>query len=162
VISILKSGKDPMLPSSYRPISLLDTAGKLFEEILLTRVLTEVNERGLLCDEQFVFRHRYSTRCSWPALLKESTETMMRGDRPAPFSWMWPKPSTLHGSKSSSTSSLSSSLHAPKRPSNQPHPHVIQCGLVCPGRTRLSFAVQSVCERHANALTLGQFSAVRG
>ena len=35
VISIMKPGKDPALPSSYRPISLLDTIGKLFENILL-------------------------------------------------------------------------------------------------------------------------------
>jgi hypothetical protein len=35
VISILKPGKDPSLPSSYRPISLLDTMGKLFEKILV-------------------------------------------------------------------------------------------------------------------------------
>jgi hypothetical protein len=50
VIYILKPGKDPTQPSSYRPISLLDTVGKLFEKILLTRVLREVNERGLLRD----------------------------------------------------------------------------------------------------------------
>jgi hypothetical protein len=31
MISILKPGKDPALPSSYRPISLPDTIGKLFE-----------------------------------------------------------------------------------------------------------------------------------
>ena len=31
VISILKPGKDPALSSSYRPISLLDTIGKLFK-----------------------------------------------------------------------------------------------------------------------------------
>jgi len=35
VISILKPGKDPAQPSSYGPISLLDTIGKLFEKILL-------------------------------------------------------------------------------------------------------------------------------
>jgi hypothetical protein len=48
-------GKDPMLPSSYRPINLLDTVGKLFEKILLTRVLREVNECRLLGDKQFGF-----------------------------------------------------------------------------------------------------------
>jgi hypothetical protein len=37
VISILKPGKDPALPSSYQPISLLDTIGKIFEKILLAR-----------------------------------------------------------------------------------------------------------------------------
>jgi hypothetical protein len=61
VISILKPGMDPTLPSSYRPISLLDTVGKFFEKILLTRILREVNERGLQRDEQFGFRPRHST-----------------------------------------------------------------------------------------------------
>jgi hypothetical protein len=61
VVSILKPGKDPTLPSSYRPISLLVTVGKLFEKILLARVLREENERGLLRDEQFGFRPRHST-----------------------------------------------------------------------------------------------------
>jgi hypothetical protein len=51
VISILKPGKDPALPSSYRPISLVDTIGKLFEKILLARILHVVKERGLLRDE---------------------------------------------------------------------------------------------------------------
>jgi hypothetical protein len=41
VISILKPGKDSILPSSHRPISVLDMFGKLFEKILLTMVLTE-------------------------------------------------------------------------------------------------------------------------
>jgi len=61
VISILKPGKDPALPSSYRPISLLDSIGKLFEKILLARILHEVSERGLMRDEQFGFRPRQST-----------------------------------------------------------------------------------------------------
>ena len=39
VISILKPGKDPALLSCYRPISLLDTIGKLFEKMLLARIL---------------------------------------------------------------------------------------------------------------------------
>jgi hypothetical protein len=41
--------------------SLLDTAGKVFENILLTSVLREVNECGLLRDEQSGIRPRHST-----------------------------------------------------------------------------------------------------
>ena len=48
VISILKPGKDAALPSSYRPIRVLDAIGKLFEKILLARILYVVHERGLL------------------------------------------------------------------------------------------------------------------
>jgi hypothetical protein len=56
MISTLEPGKDSALPSSYRPISLLETIGKIFEKILLFRILHEVSERGLLRDEQFGFR----------------------------------------------------------------------------------------------------------
>ena len=48
VISILKPGKDPALPSSYQPISLLDTIGKLFEKILFARILHKISLRGLM------------------------------------------------------------------------------------------------------------------
>ena len=58
VISILKPGKDPALPSSYYPISLLDTIGKLFEKIQLARTLLEENVREVLRNEQFGFRPR--------------------------------------------------------------------------------------------------------
>ena len=61
VISILKPGKDQLLPSSYRPISLLDTIGKLVENILLARILHVVKERELLRAEQSAFSPRHST-----------------------------------------------------------------------------------------------------
>jgi hypothetical protein len=60
-VIFLKPGKDPALPSSYRPISLLDTIGKVFEKILLSRILSEVSGCGLLRDEQFGFRPKHST-----------------------------------------------------------------------------------------------------
>ena len=56
VISLLEPGKDLTLPSSYRLISPLDTVGKLFEKILFSRIMAEINSRGLLRDEQFEFR----------------------------------------------------------------------------------------------------------
>jgi hypothetical protein len=73
VISLLKPGKDPALPSSYRPISLLDTIGKIFEKIRLVRILHEVIERGLLRDEQFGFRPRHSTSLQLARLVERIT-----------------------------------------------------------------------------------------
>jgi hypothetical protein len=73
VISIVKPGKDPAQPASYRPIILLDTIGMVFEKILLRRILTEVNERGLLRDEQFGFRPRHSTSLQQARLVERVT-----------------------------------------------------------------------------------------
>jgi len=46
VITILKPGIDPALPTS-----LLDMIVKLFEKIVLARILHELCERGLMRDE---------------------------------------------------------------------------------------------------------------
>jgi len=73
LISILKPGKDPALPSSYRPISLLDTIGKLFEKILITKIFHEVNMRGLLGNEQFGFCPRHSTSLQLARLVEKIT-----------------------------------------------------------------------------------------
>ena len=73
VISILKPGKNPALPSSYRPISLLDTIGKLFEKTLLARILHVISERGLMWDEQFGFRPRHSTSLQLARLVERIT-----------------------------------------------------------------------------------------
>jgi hypothetical protein len=70
VISILKPGRDPALPSSYLPIRLLDVIDKLFGKILLATILHELNERGLMRDEQFRFRHRHSTSLQLACLVE--------------------------------------------------------------------------------------------
>jgi hypothetical protein len=94
VSSFLKPGKDPALPSSYRPISLLDRIGKVFEKILLSRTLSEVNERELLRDEQFGFRPKHSTSLR-----------LARSGSQAQFSFMWLMHSTPYGSTALPTSS---------------------------------------------------------
>jgi len=73
VTSILKPGKDPAIPSSYRPISLLDSIGKLLEKILLARILHDVSKRGLMRDEQFGFRPRHSTSLQLARLVERIT-----------------------------------------------------------------------------------------
>ena len=73
MISILKTWKDPALPSSYRPISLFDTIRKLFEKILLATIPHVVNERGELRDEQLRIRPRHSTSLQLARLVERIT-----------------------------------------------------------------------------------------
>jgi hypothetical protein len=56
-----ETGEGPGTALILWPISLLDTIGKLFEKILLTRILNELVERGLLRNEQFGLGTRHST-----------------------------------------------------------------------------------------------------
>jgi hypothetical protein len=64
VISTLIPGKDPVLPSSYRALSLLDTIGEIFEKIVLNRIVNEVSERELVRDTQFGFEPGIARPCS--------------------------------------------------------------------------------------------------
>ncbi len=45
VVALLKPGKDPNSPKSYRPISLLCTLYKLYELLIMTRISSAVDEQ---------------------------------------------------------------------------------------------------------------------
>jgi hypothetical protein len=61
IILILKPGKPPHEPTCYRPISLLPILSKIFEKILLERLLHIAQHKQLLPDHQFGFRQGHST-----------------------------------------------------------------------------------------------------
>lgn len=61
VIPILKPGKDPTLPTSYRPITLLSAISKIFERIILQRLMQHIEQQQILIPEQFGFRKGHST-----------------------------------------------------------------------------------------------------
>jgi len=56
---ILKPNKDPKVPSNHRPISFLNTMGKLFEKLLLSRLKTHIMTK--IRPEQFGFHPLHST-----------------------------------------------------------------------------------------------------
>lgn len=59
---LLSKGKgDPNMPSSYRPLSLLDTAGKVYELLLRPRLTDAVRAAGDLSESQHDFRKGRST-----------------------------------------------------------------------------------------------------
>lgn len=59
VVPILKPDKNPAEASSYRPISLLSSISKLFEKLILNRMM--IDENSIFANEQFGFRHGHST-----------------------------------------------------------------------------------------------------
>jgi hypothetical protein len=99
VVSVLKQGKDPTLPSSYRPLSLLETAGKISEKILITGVLQELKEGGLLREAQFGFRSKQSTMLQLARLIEGANtncdDRRLTGavflDAPKAFNTVWIK-----------------------------------------------------------------------
>ncbi|GBN36250.1 RNA-directed DNA polymerase from mobile element jockey [Araneus ventricosus] len=61
IIPILKPGKDPTDPVSYRPISLLPSISKIAEHIILSRLNDFLEENNILIPDQFGFRKNLST-----------------------------------------------------------------------------------------------------
>lgn len=61
VIPIPKPGRDREELTGYRPISLLNNLGKLFERMIHERLTNFVNENDVLNAEQFGFRSQHST-----------------------------------------------------------------------------------------------------
>jgi hypothetical protein len=61
IILIPKPGIPPHKLSSYRPISLLPIVSKVFEKLLLKRLLPLVEHANLIHNHQFGFRPRHST-----------------------------------------------------------------------------------------------------
>jgi hypothetical protein len=57
----LKPGKPPNELTYYRPISLLPIVSKVFEKLLLKRLLPMLENNGLMPNPQFGFRQRHST-----------------------------------------------------------------------------------------------------
>lgn len=61
VIMVPKPGLDAKFPQNYRPISLLNAISKIGEKIIRTRLNEEIEEKAIIPNEQFGFRHGHST-----------------------------------------------------------------------------------------------------
>lgn len=61
IFPIQKPGKDHTTPAGYRPISLLSNLGKLYEKLLLTRLMKIIKEKNIIKNHQFGFRAQHST-----------------------------------------------------------------------------------------------------
>ena len=78
VIPILKEGKNPLKPDSYRPIALTSCICKLFERILNRRLVRYLMEKKLISEAQAGFMKGKSTLDNLVALEKEVHETFLK------------------------------------------------------------------------------------
>lgn len=61
LVLISKGKGDVLAPSSYRPLCMLDTAGKVLEKLLQPRLLSAIRASGDLSERQYGFRRGRST-----------------------------------------------------------------------------------------------------
>ena len=61
VLSFSKQNKDPSQKTSYRPIALTSSVGKLVEKIVNVRLVRTLEETNSISDLQFGFRKHRST-----------------------------------------------------------------------------------------------------
>lgn len=61
VIPILKTGKNPIYPASYRPISLLTSISKVVEKVILNKIRKHEKQNNIIIDEQFGFKAQHNT-----------------------------------------------------------------------------------------------------
>lgn len=61
IVPIPKPGKPHDNPRNYRPISLLNSLGKIMEKLLYLKIECFANENNIINDTQFGFRREFST-----------------------------------------------------------------------------------------------------
>jgi hypothetical protein len=61
IIMLPKPGKDHTSPLSYRPISLLNSLGKLLEKIIMKRLNFQLRNLSIIRNDQYGFKRGHST-----------------------------------------------------------------------------------------------------
>ena len=77
LVLIEKPRKNPAAEMTYRPICLLNTLGKIMEDMICNRITTEIDEANGLSARQFGFRKEKSTIDA----IQEVTECLQAGTR---------------------------------------------------------------------------------
>ena len=78
-VTPLFKGGDKLDLGSYRPISLLPALGKLFEKIILVRMMYFLDKHDLISNHQFGFRPKYTTEYAILDVYEKLLSNMDRG-----------------------------------------------------------------------------------
>lgn len=79
-VVLLRKGNKPLnVPSSYRPLCLLNDLGKMFESLVAVRLNTHITNKGGLAHNQFGFRKGRSTDDAVRKLREKAVGAMDKG-----------------------------------------------------------------------------------
>lgn len=78
-VVFLPKGQPTQFPQDYRPISLLNTLGKVYEAVILKRLKREVEDNNIIQLEQFGFRTAHSTTEQALRLAEHITKSYSHG-----------------------------------------------------------------------------------
>lgn len=79
IVVLPKGGRDPSLPKSYRPISLLATLGKAMEAVIANRISALVEKHQLLPSNHFGARRRRSCEQALNILIEKIHDAWREG-----------------------------------------------------------------------------------
>jgi hypothetical protein len=82
ILPIFKSG-DTERVENYRPISILNVISKIFERVVLNRLLKHLEEINFICDEQHGFQKGKSTKTAIVSLVERLIDIIDSGDKAA-------------------------------------------------------------------------------
>ena len=68
VLLVFKSG-DSSEPGNYRPISILPVLSNILEEVTHKQLMDYLETENLLCNQQYVFHCKWSTKMAATVLL---------------------------------------------------------------------------------------------
>jgi hypothetical protein len=97
VTTLSKPGKDLKFPQNLRPLSLVSTTGKLFENAIQKFVQRHFDEKALLNATQFSFRARNSTTLQCMRLIDHVTLNFNIVCPRLRYSWISKKPLAWRG-----------------------------------------------------------------
>jgi len=80
ILPIFKIG-DRETTENYRPISILNVISKIFEKVVLNRLLSHLEQINFICDEQHGFQKGKSTKSAIVSLVENLIDVIDSGDK---------------------------------------------------------------------------------
>ena len=78
IIPVFKKGSK-LLPSNYRPISLLSNINKIMEKLVYSRVFSFLDTNKIFYNQQYGFRPKYSTNHALKNITERIREALDQG-----------------------------------------------------------------------------------